>query len=121
MGYGLITGKDTAFLDALLGGFATSTVKICEIGICHGTTAQGIKAKLAEAHQTVEYYGIDSQKDRPIESPFPEAMIFLGESSELYNNVPDGLDLLFIDGCHCANHVIFSFFMLRFYTLFATT
>jgi SAM-dependent methyltransferase len=85
------------------------TFKILEIGVCHGRTARWIKEILDRKRIAFEYWGIDSQRDRPLEKPFPEANIVTGDSATEYHRVPDGFSWILIDGCHCANHAMLDF------------
>ena len=84
-------------------------LRVLEIGVCHGDTARGIKEFLDNNSIPFIYYGIDSERDRVINKPFPEANLFIGSSEKLYKDINEYFDLIFIDGCHCLEHTILDF------------
>lgn len=97
----LIAASVVAFTDY------NSKIKILEIGICHGHAAKEMKNVLDGKGISFDYYGIDSERDRKIDLPFGNVII--GDSSEVYNQLPDDFHFILIDGCHCVNHVILDF------------
>ena len=46
-----------------------------------------------------------AQNNRPRYVP-ANGIEVIGDSAEVFNQVPDGLDLVWVDGCHCFNHVV---------------
>ncbi len=97
----LIAASVVAFTDY------KSKLKVLEIGICHGETAKRIKNFLDSRRIEFDYYGIDSERDRKIDLPFGN--IIIGDSSEVYNLLPNDFHFILVDGCHCINHVILDF------------
>lgn len=95
--------------------------RVLEIGVCHGDTSRGIKAFLDglgwcdrqgnDRPFPLDFWCIDNQRDKPIEAPFPGANLVLGPSEEVYPQIPrgEGFDFVFVDGCHCLNHVALDF------------
>jgi hypothetical protein len=109
--YGSITDEDADVMDACLGKACEtfkpqSVLRVCEIGMFDGRTASGIKRKVQSLGMGVRYWGIDAGYITEPGIPFPEATVIKGRSEEVFNQVDPGIHLLFIDGCHCRNHVI---------------
>lgn len=111
-GYGAIVQEDVEVLEACLHRIAEFRIgiggmKICEIGAHAGATARGIKRWCDARQVKLTYYGIDPVRNSPgrIEPPFDGENLIIGDSAEVASAVPDGIDLLWIDGCHCRNHV----------------
>ena len=92
--YGMITDDDAGALESCLIVSSISAkednipFKVLEIGVCHGDTSRGIKNFLDSRGIPFEYYGVDNQRDRPIEIPFDGANMYLGESSEVAYRLP---------------------------------
>lgn len=111
--YGIMTDTDKInFEEALrmaIWAFPKEKLKILEIGVCHGDTARGIKQYYAYYHTPIEYWGVDNNKDLKVEPPFPGANLVIGPSEDVHHKVPNGFHLIFIDGCHCSNHVMLDF------------
>ena len=113
MGYGIITPTDAQTLERSLqlafDTFPGKTLNLLEVGICHGDTARGVAEFCRGKGITFNYTGVDSQRDRPIVPPFEGARLVLGDSTEVYGQVPYGFHWAFIDGCHCINHFSLDF------------
>ena len=109
--YGIITGTDALViehsLDKCINTFKNN-LSLLEIGVCHGDTSRSIRDYLNNANVNFKYYGVDSGKECR-ESPFPECHMLWGQSEEIYHQCPDDLHWIFIDGCHCNNHVLLDF------------
>jgi hypothetical protein len=82
-------------------------VRVCEIGMHDGGTARGIEGFVNTRGCTLHYYGIDPDdgSTRPRYIP-PGGAIMVGKSQERFVDVPDVLDLVWVDGCHCAACVV---------------
>ncbi len=106
-GYGAIVKEDVAVLEACLDMVCSpgAVIKVCEIGCHDGGTALGIKRYVESKGCQLEYYGIDPDVHR-IAFAWPDAHLINGDSAEVFHLVPDQLDLVWVDGCHCKNHVI---------------
>ncbi len=106
-GYGAIVEEDVLVLESCLEKVCTpgAVVKVCEIGCHDGGTALGIKRYVEAKGCKLDYYGIDPDVHR-IAFAWPDAHLINGDSAEVFHLVPEQLDLLWIDGCHCRNHVI---------------
>lgn len=112
--YGAILAEDVEILEACLAQVCPKEtvdeylpiVRVVEIGMHDGATARGIKAFI-EAHRAqIDYWGIDPDpgKTRPRISWEGGYHVVIGDSAEVFNQIPDQVDLLWIDGCHCFNH-----------------
>lgn len=112
-GYGLINDHDVAFLNNVLQRvFVTfgEPVKILEVGIANGYTGRGMVCFLNKLGVRVEYHGIDGESGRPHEGVLPDGGTFhMGDSTEIFESIPDGFHLVFIDACHCNNHCCLDF------------
>lgn len=106
-GYGAIVMEDVEVLESCLEKLCSpgATVRILEIGAHDGGTALGIKRYVESHGAGLEYYGIEPDRAR---TPFiwPGATLINGDSAEVFNQIPGDLDLVWVDGCHCMNHVI---------------
>lgn len=114
MGYGLISGVDASVLERSLiftAGFFPDVpaLRILEVGICHGDTSRALKAFLDSQSIAFEYHGIDSGRDRDVPVPFEGATVHVGDSAELWPGIEGPFHWIFLDGCHCANHVALDF------------
>lgn len=119
-GYGAIVQEDVQVLEQCLaelcgafGGNVVATnnplhpIRICEIGMHDGGTARGIEAFLLKFGRRLEYYGIDPDDGSTRPRYVPEGgKVVIGDSAEVFNQIPDGLDLVWVDGCHCRGHII---------------
>ena len=106
--YGAILDEDVEVLEQVLDQLIhPGTVRVLEIGMHDGGTAKGIEAYL-HAHGTrLEYWGIDPDDGKSRPRYIPEnATIITGDSAEVFTQVPDGMHLVWVDGCHCFNHVV---------------
>lgn len=106
-----MTERDGSALEAavLRAAPATRPMTVLEVGICHGDTARGIQRFCAKNGILVAYHGVDSGKDTgSVTPPFEGATVYQGDSAEIYEQVAPGVvfDLVFLDGCHCINHVM---------------
>ena len=106
--YGAILQEDVEVLEACLRELVkpNDDVHILEIGTHDGGTAIGMMRFLESIGSAIDYYGIDPDdgSHRPRSLPGSARMI-IGDSAEVYDQVPDDLDLVWVDGCHCFNHV----------------
>ena len=111
-GYGAILNEDIAILEeclftALAESMADRPLKVLEIGMHDGGTARGIENYVLRSDAKLAYWGIDVDPGttRPRYIP-KDATVIIGDSVEVFNQVPDDLDLVWVDGCHCFNHVV---------------
>jgi len=105
--YGALTPVDISVLESVLSCFKGSDqVTVLEIGIYEGKTAQGIKAYMDRLGVKLDYWGIDSGAICSPKPPFDGAHLIIGDSAECAHLVPECLDLVLMDGCHCLNHVM---------------
>ena len=106
-GYGAIVNEDVEVLEACLNELkCRGTIRVVEIGAHARNTARGI-ARWCEQHCIkLDYTGIDPidwEKQEGYKFPGP---VIIGDSAEVHVQIPEGIDLLWIDGCHCFNHVV---------------
>jgi hypothetical protein len=93
----------------LIGARFSGLFNILEIGICHGGTSVWLKSELERRGMEFTFYGIDNNRDKPVGPPFPGANLVIGESDYVYKRIPDGLHMVFVDGCHDVNHAMLDF------------
>lgn len=107
--YGAIVNEDVEVLEACLARLTEgrqSTVRVLEIGCHDGGTALGIKLFLAARRCRLEYWGIDPDASNRIKFNWGDGCTVIeGDSAEVFEQIPENLDLVWIDGCHCFNHV----------------
>jgi len=105
--YGSITKEDAQVIEATLEQLVPlGRVKWLEVGMFQGATGIGVRDFLAARNVTVEWWGIDAGYITEPVVPFPGATVIKGRSEEVYPQVPNDFDGIFVDGCHCRNHVI---------------
>lgn len=104
--YGALTASDAMLLERILRLYSGSRVRFLEIGVHTGQTARGIKEFCESIGARLEYWGIDSGVQNDGRPPFDGAHMVVGDSAEAAHLVPDEFDVVFIDPCHCFNHVI---------------
>ena len=108
-GYGAIVNEDVEVLEWCLRQLVrpNDDVSILEIGTHDGGTAMGMMRFLESIGGAIDYYGIDPDNGshRPRHLP-GGARIIIGDSAEVYDQVPYDHDLVWVDGCHCFNHVV---------------
>lgn len=110
-GYGVLTDTDVKqieySLDIVSQSFKDYHVNLLEIGILRGHTSRGVRSYLQKIGMTnYSYWAMDVQN---VKKPFEECNLVIGKSEESYMLVPDDLHWVFIDGCHCVNHVMLDF------------
>lgn len=106
MSYGALTKVDVGVLETVLALYRNKTMKFLEVGIHTGQTGRGIKDFCDAGQIAIEYWGVDNGAQSDCSSPFYGAFVIRGDSAEVFHEVPPDLDVAFIDGCHCGNHVI---------------
>lgn len=105
--FGSITEEDAQVIEATLEQLVPlSKVKWLEVGMYRGGTGVGVRDFLATRNVELEWLGIDAGYIVEPSSPFPGATVIKGRSEEVYPSIPNDFDGIFIDGCHCRNHVI---------------
>ncbi len=113
--YGLLSATDIGLIERGLRlaheRFPEGPLHILEIGTHAGQTARGIRDMVCdELGRAIVYYGVDSQRDLPSQAPFPGAKLVVGESTEVFVELPDtGFHFGLIDGCHCVVHAASDF------------
>lgn len=108
--YGLISFAEAASLERSLlrvaARFPGDTLKILEIGVEQGRTSRGVRDWLKQNNITnYEHWCVDVGRASQ-EKPYPETRMVWGDSMEVFHLVPHALHWIFIDGCHCFNHVM---------------
>lgn len=105
--FGSVYEEDAQVIEATLMRLVhVRTVKWLEIGMFRGGTAFGVKKFLNDHGCELEFWGIDAGFITDPAKPFPDAHVIKGRSEEVYPLVPNDFHGIFIDGCHCRNHVI---------------
>lgn len=112
-GYGAIGIGDARFLEGFLERVKTrfgDRLKILEVGIANGYTGAGMVRYLNRLGACVEYHGIDGPGGAPHDGVLPVGGVFhQGDSTEIFESVPDGFHFVLIDACHCSNHCALDF------------
>lgn len=103
--YGIMPEKDYDTLDKTLQmvhtKFHSGVINTCEIGVHKGNGSRGIHKFFTERNRINFHTAIDNQHDLPIGVPFEGCNLVIGNSIEVYNQVPDNSQhFLLIDGCH---------------------
>jgi hypothetical protein len=106
MNYGAMTRADMNVMDEVLAQFSNQPIMFLEVGFHEGNTARGVWSKCKEQNTILNYWGIDSGAICIPKPPFHEARIVIGDSAEVFHQIPHEFDVALIDGCHCMNHVI---------------
>jgi hypothetical protein len=113
--WGLISKLDSETLmktiDLICDNSIKQEINTCEIGVYDGMTSRGINEYVLSKNIKCNHTAIDNEKDKPILKPFPECKLIIGDSKEVYNQIPDNSQhLCFIDGDHSLLGVIADFF-----------
>ena len=116
--YGLISKVDSACIektiDLICEDFQNEKIYVTEVGIYNGMTSEGISKCIGLVkHKYFHYTGIDNGKDGEQPKHFPNfcSTLIIGNSNEVYNQIPDDSQhLCFVDSCHCFSCVISDFF-----------
>jgi len=115
--YGLISKVDADVLERtlnlIMSDFSYDTdIYTCQVGIFDGETDRGINKFITMTGRRNFHTAIDNNKDKEVLLPFPDCKMIIGNSHEVYNQIPDeSLHLCFIDSCHCLSCVISDFFL----------
>lgn len=87
-------------------------LKVLEIGTWSGHTSRSANAVLLDAGVNgYEHWIIDKKvAERGVwEPPFPGCHCVWKDSADAADDVPNGLGLVLVDGCHCLSHVLSDF------------
>lgn len=106
MRFGALTPTDITVLVYVLSSYHGRPMRLLEIGVHTGTTSRGIKDYCAANKIELDYWGLDSGGQCDGKPPFDGSSMVIGDSAESANLVPEEFDVVFVDGCHCFNHVI---------------
>lgn len=114
--YGLISKIDSECIEATL-NYIMSDVPpnktICTtcIGVFDGDTDRGINEYITRKGYNHTHICIDNEKDKPVLKPFEGCIFIVGNSNEVYNQIPDeSQDFIFVDGLHTFAGVVSDFF-----------
>lgn len=104
---GWMEPEEIAVLESGLLALGMAAPVICEIGLGDGRTLAGIVELLPSA----TCYAVDNGQHESARSVWDQApaIVIKGDSAVAHGQVPDGLDFLLVDGCHCENHVMLDF------------
>jgi len=114
-GYGVLTNTDVKVIEWSLSQLKENfdpqeILNVVEIGVRDGKTSRGINKKLNQLKIKFKYWGIDSGKELKYqEPPFSGANLIIKDSTDAFLDLPHNLHWVFIDGCHCVNHVMLDF------------
>lgn len=102
MNFGAMTPTDADLLQKVLDLYWRRPLRFLEIGVHEGNTARGIYEHCKRYGTDLIYWGIDVN----IQPSFDWSHFVQGRSEEVFDQVPEDFDVVFVDGCHCVNHVI---------------
>lgn len=108
--HGFISDKESALLDELLVDIQKQfgSIRFLEIGVMAAGTVRGVYQRAAEINCPVHCEGVDLKFFKP--DPIPSDYVFhAGDSMDMWRTMTGEFNLLFIDGCHCCNHVMTDF------------
>lgn len=83
-------------------------VSALEIGVFGGATARGIANRCKEIDCPIYIAGVDV-KPGDFEFPTPDYAYYQEDSMDAWRKINGTYNCLFLDGCHCVNHVICDF------------
>lgn len=109
--YGVMTPGEAALMDEIclrvkeeFGG-----MRFLEIGVAGGSTMAGVMERCEEIGcPMISYSGVDGEAGKPCFMP-PFAKFYQGDSAEMWLEIKDEFNFLFVDACHCVNHVMMDF------------
>lgn len=112
--YGLISETDARMLektiDLICSEFKESEINVTEVGVYGGDTGSGMATYIHSKGRLPVIIGIDNNKDGE-SVRFDYDALLLGDSTEVYFNLPDNSQhLIFDDGDHSLIGVISDFF-----------
>lgn len=107
--YGNIEVEECDLFDELIQSVAREFggINFLEIGVNDGKTARGVARKAQELNVPFAGSGVDIGTQ--IESQPENYTFYHGDSMDVWPQVIGRFNFLFIDGCHCANHVMADF------------
>jgi hypothetical protein len=113
--YGLISKVDADCIEKtlrmVLSQFSDAIIHTTEVGIFNGATSRAINLFIKSEGRINRHTAIDSQKDFETKNPFPECEFIIGNSIEVYNELPDeSQHFIFVDSCHTFPMVVADFF-----------
>ena len=108
--YGLVSFAEAAAIERsllrLAQRFPNDNLQILENGIEKGRTSRGIRDWLAQNNiKNYTHWCVDLGRSGQ-EKPYPDVRMVWGDSAEVFSLIPTHIHWVFIDGCHCTNHVM---------------
>lgn len=103
--FGLMTGSDEKTLLKTMAlvneAFPDGVINSLEVGVRRGESSRAIYQFFTNKQRLCFHSGIDNEHDVKDGSPFPECNFIVGNSMDVYNQIPnDSQCLIFIDACH---------------------
>lgn len=109
--YGMIKEAESDLIDEVtlrikseFGG-----IRFLEIGVCGAGTVHGMYRRAAKIQCPVHCAGVDWDHYKPNPTPAPDYQFFAGDSADMWRQIKDEFNFLFVDGCHCVNHAMMDF------------
>lgn len=114
--YGLMPAKDyetmSRILDAVNTKFPSGIINTLELGVHKGYTSRGIHEFFGRAGRINFHTGIDNGHDVPPEPPFEGCHIIIGNTFEVYNEVPDeSQHFVLVDANHSYPMTVLDFWL----------
>lgn len=103
--HGWMTDKDAETiqktLDLVCQQFPEGVINTTELGVREGKTSRGIHDYLTGKKRINFHTGVDNQHDIPVPLPFEGCNLIIGNSIEVYNQIPaQSQHFLLQDACH---------------------
>ena len=105
--YGFIRDVEADLVDRTLGKIKSQfgEVRFLEIGVFCGDTVRGVVRWCQKNDCPVYAAGVDCMAHyKPNPAPLPDYVFYEGDSMDMWREIKEKFNFLWIDGCHCVNH-----------------
>lgn len=113
--YGFLREVEAELLDRLIPKIKEEygSVVFLEIGVFGGGTVTGVVNRCKEIDCPLDAAGVDFPEWKPDPIPSPTYFFYPYDSMDAWRELSplfdNGVNLLFVDGCHCVNHAMCDF------------
>jgi hypothetical protein len=110
-GFGILSTEDVPFFKQALRFVAGEfkEVRMLEIGVANGGTTIGVYNECQTFNWPLTWHGMDMECGRPAFDLGSWGTFHCGDFHKVHQQVPNGFNFLFIDGCHCYQCVTMDF------------
>ncbi len=88
---------------------AFKEVRFLEIGVLGAGTIRGVYNRAKDIGCPIHGAGVDFEQYRPGPPIDPSYAFYAGDSMDVWRNIKETYNFLFVDGCHCVNHSMSDF------------